>query len=186
MITIRPLQEVDMLQAMELKVLCWTEELAEKAENILSVSEELDYWVDWMNTAQEHSDIRLLIGAFENENLLGAAFGSIAETEDIAERGIELNGLWVHPEQRGRGISLKMILYILEYFLKNGMEQIVIYNHHFSPSNSFYHKFGAQVGRQEYQMDGRLLVDVFKTNIAQFKENIEQSLKKYGEEYRVV
>jgi hypothetical protein len=33
MITIRKLTEADMKQAMELKVLCWTEELAGKAIN---------------------------------------------------------------------------------------------------------------------------------------------------------
>lgn len=39
MINIRQLTESDMQQAIELKVLCWTEELAGKAENTLSVRE---------------------------------------------------------------------------------------------------------------------------------------------------
>lgn len=179
MIKIRQLTESDMKQAIELKVLCWTEELAGKAENILSVSEELDSWVEWMNSAKENNDIRLLIGAFENEKMLGISFGSFAESFDIPEKGIELNGLWVYPDQRSRGISLLMMIYILDFYLAKGMETIVVYNHHYAPSNQFYRKFGAQVSKQEYQMDGRLLVDIFLADMLSMKQNMEQSLKKY-------
>jgi GNAT superfamily N-acetyltransferase len=179
MIKVRELTEGDMQQAIELKVSCWTEELAGKAENILSVPQELDLWVNWMDTAKENNDIRLLIGAFENDKMLGVAFGSLAETSDIPEKGIELNGLWVYPSQRNRGISLMMTIYILEFFLSKGMKSMVIYNPHYAPSNSFYRKFGAQVSKQEYQMDGKLLVDVFFTDIISMKMNMEDSLKKY-------
>jgi GNAT superfamily N-acetyltransferase len=179
MIKIRELTEVDMEQAIQLKILCWTEELVGKAENTLSVSQELEMWVDWMNTAKENNDIRLLIGAFENEKMVGVAFSSFAETFDIPEKGIELNGLWVYPDQRNRGISLMMIVYILDFYLAKGMENIVVYNHHYSPSNQFYSKFGAKVAKQEYQMDGRLLIDVFLMDMLSMKRNMEKSLKKY-------
>lgn len=179
MIKIRELTEADMQQAIELKVLCWTEELAGKAENTLSVSQELDFWINWMHSAQENNDIRLLIGAFENDKMLGVAFGSFAETSDIPEKGIELNGLWVYPDQRNKGISLMMIIHMLDFYLEKGMESMVIYNPHYAPSNGFYRKFGAQVAKQEYQMDGRLLVDVFITDMLSMKRNMEHSLKKY-------
>ena len=179
MIKIRKLTEVDMEQAIELRILCWTEELAGKAENTLSDSEELDFWVDWMNTAKENNDIRLLIGAFENDKMLGVAFSSFAETFDIPKKGIELNGLWVYPDQRSRGISLMMILYTFDFYLAKSMEKMVVYNHHYSPSNQFYRKFGARVAKQEYQMENRLLVDVFLADMLSMKMNIEQSLKKY-------
>ena len=179
MIKIRQLTEVDMRQAMELKILCWTEELAGKAENTLSLSKELDFWVDWMNTAKENNDIRLSIGAFEDDKMLGVTFSSFAETFDIPKKGIELNGLWVYPDQRNRGISLMMIIYTLDFYMTKGMEKIVVYNHHHSPSNQFYRKFGAQVARQEYQMGGRLLIDIFLADILLMKRDMEQSLKKY-------
>jgi GNAT superfamily N-acetyltransferase len=41
--------------------------------------------------------------------MLGAAFSSFAETYDISENGIELNGLWVDPDHRNKGISLMLI-----------------------------------------------------------------------------
>ena len=59
MIKIRELTESDMKEAIELKILCWTEELACKAGNTLSISEELNLWIEWMNTAKENNDIRL-------------------------------------------------------------------------------------------------------------------------------
>ena len=179
MIEIRELTEKDMQEAMELKIMCWTEELAGKAENTLEVSKELEFWVDWMNSAKEHNDIRLLIGAFENDKMLGVAFSSFAETFDIPEKGIELNGLWVYPHQRNRGISLRMLTYIIDFFVSKGMERIVIYNPHYAPSNEFYKKFGAEVVKQEYQMDGKLLVDIFFADLLTLKKNMEQSLKKY-------
>lgn len=179
MIQIRLLTEKDLQEAIELKVLCWTEELAGQAENTLSVSQELDFWLEWMRTAEEHHDIRLLIGAFENDKMLGVAFGSFAETYDILEKGIELNGLWVYPDERNRGVALMMMIYILDSYRKMGMETIVIYNSHYSPSNQFYRKFGADVARQEYQMDGQLLVDVFFADMFIMKKKLEQSLQKY-------
>ena len=165
-----------MPKAMELKVQCWTEELAGHSENTLSLDEELAFWLKWMKSAKENNDVRMLIGAFENGNMLGAAFASFAETGDIKERGIELNGLWVYPEHRGRGVSLRLVLHVLQFYLLMGMERIVVYNHHFAPSNSFYHKFGAQVARQDHQMDGKLLVDVFMAEISDLKTRMEQSL----------
>lgn len=179
MIKIRQLTEADMKQAVKLRILCWTEELASRAENDLSLSEELDEWLDWMHKAEENNDIRLLIGAFEKNKMLGVAFGSFAETIDIPEKGIELNGLWVYPDQRNRGVSLRLITYMLNFYLEKGMEKIVVYNPHYAPSNHFYRKFGAQVARQEHQMDGRLLIDVFTEDIVLMKENMEQSLEKY-------
>ncbi len=179
MIKIRELTETDMHQAMELKILCWTEELAGKAENTLSVSQELEFWINWMNTAQENNDIRLLIGAFENDKMLGVAFGSLAEAFDIPQKGIELNGLWVYPNHRSRGISLMMIIYIIDFYLAKGMESMVIYNPHYAPSNQFYKKFGAKVVKQELQMNGKLLVDVFLTDMMLMKRNMQNSLQKH-------
>ncbi len=46
-----------------------------------------------MNSAKENNDIRLLIGTFENDKMLGVAFSSFAKSFDIPEKGIELNGL---------------------------------------------------------------------------------------------
>ena len=178
MITIRPLIGEDMQAAIELKVQCWTEELAGIEENTLSVKAELDFWLEWMNSAQEHNDIRLLIGAFENKDMLGVAFASLAEADDIPSKGIELNGLWVSPEHRGCGVSLRLMVHVLDYYRSMGMERIVIYNCHHAPSNAFYRKFGAQVMRQVNQMQGKLPVDVFIADVGDLYRRMSLSLSR--------
>jgi GNAT superfamily N-acetyltransferase len=182
MIEIRQLKEREWEQAMELKIICWTEELAGKAENDLIRSEQLDFWINWMYTATDNNDIRVTLGAFENGELLGVVAGSIAEITDISEKGIECNGLYVNPKHRNRGISLRLLVYLLNYFQNFGMEQIVIYNHRYAPSNNFYRKFGVKEMRQDIQIAAgiEILVDVFIIDIEYFKEGLSKTLARYS------
>ena len=182
MIKIRQLKETEWAQAMELKIFCWTEELAGKAENDLDFSEELDFWTDWMYTATDNNDIRITCGAFDGDELVGFVAGSIAEITDIPQKGIECNGLFVNPKHRNRGISLKMLVYLLCYFQNFGMEQIVIYNHRYAPSNNFYRKFGMREMRQDIQSAAGvdILVDVFVIEIEDFKQRLLKVLARYS------
>lgn len=180
MIEIRNLTNDDMLLAMELKVSCWTEELAGKAENTLNLEKEYKLWTDWMNTPDENNDIRMLIGAFENSNLLGVAFASFVVSKDAPENGIELNGLWVFPQYRGRGISLKLILEILNFFIPLGVTRMEVYNAHYSPSNEFYRKFGGTVIDSEYQLNGKLPVDIFEFDVYNLKNRLEKTVLRYS------
>lgn len=179
MICIKPLELADMPDVVALKILCWTEELAGVAENTLCNAQELEFWSQWMTSAQENNDVRLLIGAFENNRLLGAGIGSIAEPFDIPEKGIELNGLWVHPNHRGRGISLLLLKHLIDFYQALGMDKMVVYNHHQAPSNTFYPQLGALVVKQERQMNGRLLIDVFLADMPVMQAHIENRLGKY-------
>lgn len=176
---IRKLHQSDMPQAMKLKVYCWTEELAGKAENTKDIEKEIRFWTDWMNTPDEHNDIRLLLGAFENSDLLGVAFASFVDSKDAPENGIELNGLWVFPEYRGKGISLKLILEIINFFVPLNVKKLIVYNAHYAPSNAFYKKFGGKVIDSEYQMDGKLPVDIFEFDVYAFKAELEKALNRY-------
>jgi len=176
---IRQLKNEDVPKAMELKILCWTEELAGLAENDLNLEEEIKDWTEWLNTPDEYDDIRAFIGAFHADQLLGVAAGSFIESKDSPEAGIELNGLWVYPEHRGKGISLKMILHILDVFMPLGASRMEVYNPHHAPSNSFYKKFGGKVIRREYQMDGLLPVDIFEFHLPGLRAKIEETLARY-------
>ncbi len=174
---IRCLKESDMKEAVKLKIQCWTEELAGEAENSLSLMKELPFWINWMNTEKQHKDIRMLIGAYEGDTMMGVAFASLAEEEDLPEKGIELNGLWVKPIYRGRGVAYSLIKVILDFYQEQGMEKIVIYNLHHSPSNGFYKKLGAKVMREDLQMDGKLRVDVFVGEIMEMLMRINHYKK---------
>lgn len=172
---IRCLKESDMKEAVKLKIQCWTEELAGQGENTLSLMKELPFWIDWMKTEQEHQDIRMLIGAFEGNTMLGVAFASLAEKEDLPDKGIELNGLWIKRNYRGRGISYRLLKVLFDFYQEQGMEKVVIYSLHHSPSNSFYRHLGAKVMREDLQMDGQVKVDVFLGDLQEMLKRMNQT-----------
>lgn len=178
MIHIRVLRHEDMAQAMELKKLCWPEELAGLSQVQPNWEREFTFWMAWMDSAQENNDIRILYGAFEGNEMMGVAFGSFVESKDIPQSGFELNGLWVYPQHRGKGVSLKLLLKLLDDFYTLGAKHIIIYNFHYSSSNSFYRKFGCQVIGTEYQTDAHIPVDIFSCDITDMKSKIAESLTK--------
>lgn len=178
LITIRELQDKDMQEAIQLKALCLPEELAGMSDEKLNIEKEYSFWTNWMHAGIENNDVRTLLGAFENDKMLGVAFASYAETED-SNSGIELNGLWVYPEIRGRGISLMLISKILDYYEKLGRKEIIVYNYHNSSSNSFYRKLGGKVFKTELQMDGKVPTDVFKCDISAMIDYVSKSIVKY-------
>jgi GNAT superfamily N-acetyltransferase len=179
MIEIRLLQEEDMVDVLKMKLICWTEELNGYAKNTLSLEKEVNFWTTWMKESEKYDDDRLLIGAYEDGKLLGAGFASFAESSDIEQAGIELNGLWVQPDHRNKGISLAIIKDILDYYDRYNMKEIVIYNPKYAPSNTFYKKFGCRVKRTMTQLNGKLPVDIFYGDIRPLKYAIEKSLEKY-------
>ena len=180
MINIRKLHEEDLADVLKMKISCWTEELNGRADNTLSLKKEHEFWSLWMKESEKYDDDRLLIGAYEDGKLLGAGFASFAETSDIKENGIELNGLWVQPDQRNRGVSLAILKDILDYYEKYDIKECVIYNPKYAPSNTFYKKFGCHVKKTMTQLDGKLPVDIFFADINVFKDNIKRALNKYN------
>ena len=56
MIIIRELLDKDMREAIQLKALCWPEELAGMSDNKLDIEEEYSFWFDWMHAGMENND----------------------------------------------------------------------------------------------------------------------------------
>ena len=179
MMIIRKLQYEDMAQAIKLKIICWPEEIAGLSNIQLDFNKEYDFWTQWMNTAEENNDVRLLYGIFSDNEMLGVAFGSFVDSKDIPESGFELNGLWISPQHRGKGVSLKLLQRLLDDFNNLGAKKIIIYNFHFSSSNKYYRKFGCTVINTEYQTSDNIPVDIFSCNIVKMKNNIIKSLVNY-------
>lgn len=176
---IRPLLPKELSTAIQLKISCWTEELADRAENTLHADAELAFWTHWLDTADEYCDIRTFIGVFEGEELAGVAAASFIESKNQLSEGIELNGLWVFPQYRGQGLSLKLLLAILDIYMPLGVESMQVYNLHHAPSNSFYRKLGGQVIRQEHQMAERLPVDIFAFCLRELRLRLRNTLLRY-------
>jgi len=135
-----------------------------------------------MYKAVDNNDIRVILGAFEENELLGVVAGSIAEETGVSEKSIECNGLWVDLKYRNRGISLRLLVCLLDYFQNFDMEQIVIYNHRCAPPNAFYRKFGVKELRQDIQIAAgvEILADVFIIDITTFKTRLLETLAHYS------
>lgn len=174
---IRALKTEEYNEAIDLKVSCWTEELAGVAPNRMDKKEELDFVLEWINSAEKYDDIRLLYGAFEGDTFLGYAAASIAEVED-SENAIELNYLFVKEEFRGCGVSLKLMNKLFTEFAAKGFDKLVVYNHHYAPSNNYYRKLGGEVIRRDIQGSDKLEIDIFQFDLQGLNLKIEQMIEK--------
>jgi len=159
-IIIKKLDKITLKDAIHLKIVSWTEELAGILQNDLDFEEEYSFWLDWMKSEKEHQDIRVLYGLFDNNMLIGAIFTSLAENHDHPN-AVEINGLWINYYYRNKGLSKILINHALKVYQHLNKEAVVVYSHHYAPSNKYYLYKGGKVIRQDRQMDEKLLVDVF-------------------------
>lgn len=169
MVILKALVEDDYERAMALRINCWTEELNGKGENRLNLEEEVADLRDWISGADTNNDCRIIIGAFEENNLIGFAAASFAEIFDLESNGFELNYLFVNENNRGCHISLDLLDNLVDIFCEKGCTDLIVYNHHFAPSNEYYHKLGGVIIRQEEQGCDKLLIDVFKIAVKDLK-----------------
>lgn len=131
-----------------------------------------------MISSIEYNDDRQLYGAFDQDTLLAVIFASFTEVED-SENGIEINGLWVDPKHRNKGLSLHLLKKIIEYYLDLNKKEIIIFNFHYSSSNSFYKKLGASIIKQTHQLEEKVPIDVFSCDLQDMLNNINQRINKY-------
>jgi len=157
---IKKLNDETLIDAIQLKIFSWTEELAGVTENNHDFDKEYQLWLAWSHTAEENQDVRFLYGMFDRDYLIGAVFSSFAEIDDHPN-AIEINGLWVDGHYRNQKISIKLLHHILKLYQSYNKDKVIVYNHKLSPSNSYYYHLGGEVIRSEYQMDGKLYVDIF-------------------------
>ena len=157
---IKSLTKETLEQAMVLKVAAWQEELNGRFEHHLDYDEELAFWSEWMQSAHEHNDVRVLLGAFEDEELLGCVFLSIAEESDT-EKGVEINGLWVHKDHRRKGVASRLLHEGLSQYQTLSMEKVVVYCHKYAEATKVYKALGGSVVKMVSQLDGKLIVEVY-------------------------
>lgn len=178
MIKIRSLLPDEMMKAIEIKGICWPEEIQGKSKIQFDREKEYQFWSKWMISSIENNDDRQLYGAFDQDTLLAVIFASFAEVED-SENGIEINGLWVDPKHRNKGLSLHLLKKIIEYYLDLNKKEIIIFNFHYSSSNSFYKKLGASIIKQTHQLEEKVPIDAFSCDLQDMLNNINQRINKY-------
>ncbi|WP_177213486.1 GNAT family N-acetyltransferase [Proteiniclasticum ruminis] len=169
-----------MAEAVKLRISCWPEEVGGLSNVELDYTKEYAFWMDWKNRAKENNDVRLLYGVFAQEKMLGVAFGSFVESKEDPQHGVELNGLWVYPKHRGKGVSLILLKRLLEDFSLLGAKKMIIYNYHSAPSNQYYRKLGCVVVDNEVQTKDRILVDIFSGDFRVMNLRIDQSINRSG------
>lgn len=94
---IRPLLKNEYQEAIKLRISYWDEELPGVEPNRLKFKDELEFITNWVNSAEEDKDIRIVLGAFDNDHFMGFVGASIAEESD-AKNAVELNYLFVDKE----------------------------------------------------------------------------------------
>lgn len=158
---IRLLNESEYAEAIALKVSCFDEEVKHQVPYPSSEQEELEFMREWMKSAEEYQDIRVLYGAFLEDTFIGFVGASIADESD-AKAGIELNYLFVDEAYRGKGISYKLLQAIFSHFNKDRFDEVVVYNYATSDSNKYYQHLGGEVIRTFPVLEGRIMVDLFR------------------------
>lgn len=169
---IRELRKEDFSQAIDLRITSFDEQLQGSVPNTMNKEDDLRSMIEWIDSAQQNNDVRLLYGAFENDIFLGFAGASIADESD-SKNGIELNYLFVKEEFRGKGISLKLISELLSEFSSKSFEEVVVYNFNIAASNKYYRKLGGKVINEISVMEDQLLIDVFSFDFEGLKSILE-------------
>lgn len=159
--TLRALRPDEYREAMSIQLACFSEETCGLAQADMTLDELTAGWTKWMSGAEENDDLRITIGAFDGGRMVAVAAASFAEETGI--KGIELNGLWVCASHRGRGLSVVLIDKLLDMFDGCDIEQVIVYNYHCAPSNTYYRHLGFSVLRTETQSIGavQFAVDIF-------------------------
>lgn len=180
MFEIRSLNNDDISEVVELKSLCWPEELAGLSDNKIHIKDEVEFWTKWVSEADKWSDVRAIYGVYEKNQMCGAAIGSFIESKEKPEMGMELNGLWIYPKYRSKGISLILMEKLIKQFKSLGCSSMVVYSLHNAPSNKFYRNLGFKVVDTQYQMKEKLPVDIFSIDLKELNKIIDLKLKKYN------
>ncbi len=163
-------------KAIELRIKCWDEELSGYAPNRLDADKELDFLIEWEQSAEENDDVRKIYGIFDSGFFAGFAGASHAETSDSLN-GFELNYLFVHEEHRGKGYSFHLMKKLLEEFIDDGKTEMIVYSHRHAPSNNLYRKLGGKVIREDLQGgEDRLLIDIFSFDAKLLLKRIHKAM----------
>lgn len=151
----------DIPQMVALKLLCWPEEINGLSSYTPDASSEVLFWQEWMKNQNLAEDKRTLLGIFQQEQLIGVGIASFAESLD-ADNGIEINGLWIHPQYRKQGLAIYLFYHLLSNYYSLNKIKIIIYTFHHALSRSFYDQFQAKTMRHDTQLAEKVLVDILE------------------------
>jgi hypothetical protein len=177
-VVIRELSNDEIRMAAELHQKCWNEDFEGiLPKDAMDAKEQTKVLTDWMGY-KGTDDIRKLFGAFEGTDFIGFIGTSIADKDD-AQKGVEMNYLFLKKEFRGRNNSLRLIKRALDEYINKQFDHLIVYNWHGSESNNFYKYLGGEIFRQIMQelKDSTLKVDVFRFDLRVLYNVISEKLR---------
>ena len=132
----------------------------ELSKNMFDKEKELKFLNDWMN--EKRDDVRIMLGAYEEERLCGFIGGSYAEDYD-SSNGFEINYLFIDEKKQKKGIGKSLIYRLCELFFYEFKDDVIVYTHRELPANAYYKQLGFSGLREEKQ--GDMSVEVLNMNI---------------------
>lgn len=175
---IRGLSNDEIGMAAELNQKCWEEDFEGiLPANAMDAREQTKVLAKWIGY-EGKDDIRRLFGAFEGNEFLGFIGTSIANKCD-AQKGVEVNYLFLKKEFRGRNNSLRLIKRALDEYIGAQFDHLIVYNWHGSESNSFYKYLGGEIFKQvSCEVKGRsIAADVFRFDLKMLYHVIAEKLR---------
>lgn len=175
---IRELSNDEIRMAAELNQKCWNEDfegiLPTNAMDADAQTKVLTDWISYDGT----DDTRRLFGAFDGPVFLGFIGTSIADKDD-AQKGVEVNYLFLKKEFRGRNNSLRLIKRALDEYIGRQFDRLIVYNWHGSESNNFYKYLGGEMFRQvSCNVKGiSVMADVFRFDLKVLYHVISEKLR---------
>lgn len=176
---IKEMTNEEILKAVKLIEKCWETDykhfIPSGAYNLEKNYQEI---LSWTND-KEANDIRKMYGAFIGDEFVGFVGASFSETED-AEKGVEINYLFVEEKYRRKAIGIKLIGTIISEYPHYGIDELVVYSFRDSHSNKFYRFLNPDeiIELKQIYMNRTLLVDRFKWKIENIRKCINDLLAK--------
>lgn len=182
-VIIRPIQPKEIFETAVIFVECWRKDynhiVPAKVLESFDLQQEADECKEWLYA--DCDDIRLLYAAFVDDNMVGYISASLVEDDFDLDYEIEINGLFVRQDFRGKGIGIKLMQEMITAFKEKGYTSVILYNWKELDSNQFYRSLKGEVVKEEEQNCGGnlLATEIFGWQFDSLLATLDQKLKKY-------
>lgn len=180
---LRPIQVDEFRKAIEIKNESWKNDyknvVPEEILKNLNVDEETAWLTQWI-TEESEDDIRIILGAIVDNQIIGFVVASRVEECD-AEYDVEVNMLFVKDNYRNMGLGLKLLEAVSKFFIAKDFSSLILYNWRELRSNQFYLSIGGRVVKEQMQNCGgkKLATDIFAWQIEELLAILQTKLTKY-------
>lgn len=182
-VIIRPIQSEEIYETVVIFVECWKNDykhiVPAKVLESFNLQQEADECKEWLYADCE--DVRLLYAAFVDDKMVGYISASLVEDDFDLDYEVEINGLFVCHEYRGKGVGIKLMQVMIAAFKERGFTSVILYNWKELSSNQLYRNLKGEVVKQEVQNCGGVMLstEIFGWQMDSLLNILNQKLNKY-------